>query len=428
MNYKLITPLIKFSRLSRLSQLTLLITFLVSFNIIHSFAYEIPWKVIDNGGVYYSSSPVYHSVCSIGQAFATNSFSAKYRNYAGYIPAYITIIDIIISFYDAEPSSSEENQQTWQKTTNVTCKITAEVLGGTNISLETIKYRISNSGSKEESFGLWRSSGAIVETFYNAKKIRFQVALPTIFNDYFVESSTANYIQWRCRDSSNNESISSKYLIRILTNDAPQITILQPKDEEHSSSQPVIEAIITDERWGVNSSSITIAIDKYPAGINLLSLNSGSKPDIWQSNQNRLWYKLDQVYLEANQQYKLTIKASDFNNKESISSIIFTAKGGTIADLVPYPCPFDPNVQPITIRYVLDKKAIISVNIYDMSGRVVKTLVHEVEKDPGFHEEKWFGENYVGEILANGVYFCEIVAKDNTDEQRRYTSLAIFGK
>ncbi|MEW6557849.1 MAG: FlgD immunoglobulin-like domain containing protein [Elusimicrobiota bacterium] len=104
-----------------------------------------------------------------------------------------------------------------------------------------------------------------------------------------------------------------------------------------------------------------------------------------------------------------------------------------IVDLVPYPCPFDPSKESIKIRYVLDNIAEkVSINIYDMSGRLVKTIVHNQQKAAGMHEEDtWDGTNYAGEKLANGIYFCEIIAKEfkiDGGQERRYTALAIFGK
>ena len=80
------------------------------------------------------------------------------------------------------------------------------------------------------------------------------------------------------------------------------------------------------------------------------------------------------------------------------------------------------------IRYVLDKRCEVSINIYDMSRRLVKTVVDNLVREAGISEDPWNGTNFANQELANGVYFCEIVAKDSDGEHRRYTSLAIFGK
>ena len=66
--------------------------------------------------------------------------------------------------------------------------------------------------------------------------------------------------------------------------------------------------------------------------------------------------------------------------------------------------------------------------MYDISARLIRTIVNRVVKDPGFQEEQWYGDNYANDTLANGIYFCEIIEKDVDGELRRYSSLAIFGK
>ena len=96
--------------------------------------------------------------------------------------------------------------------------------------------------------------------------------------------------------------------------------------------------------------------------------------------------------------------------------------------MVPYPCPFDPK-EGTTIRYVLAKDSKVTINIYNMAGRLVKTVIMNEERGAGEHtQDKWFGDNYVREELANGIYFCEIIAEDDDGEHRYYQSLAIFGK
>ena len=43
--------------------------------------------------------------------------------------------------------------------------------------------------------------------------------------------------------------------------------------------------------------------------------------------------------------------------------------------------------------------------MYDVSGRVVRTLVDSV-KEPGRHSAVWDGRNEHGEECGSGVYFC----------------------
>ena len=66
-----------------------------------------------------------------------------------------------------------------------------------------------------------------------------------------------------------------------------------------------------------------------------------------------------------------------------------------------YPNPFNPTT---IIRYEIPKKAQVTLQVYNVLGELVRTLVNEVEQ-PGYYE---VGFNASG--LASGVYFYRIEA------------------
>ncbi|MBS4064561.1 MAG: T9SS type A sorting domain-containing protein, partial [Chitinophagaceae bacterium] len=68
-----------------------------------------------------------------------------------------------------------------------------------------------------------------------------------------------------------------------------------------------------------------------------------------------------------------------------------------------YPNPFNPVT---TINYSLPKSGVVSLKIYDILGREIKTLVNE-EKSVGNYSIKFDGSN-----LSNGVYFYRIQTGD----------------
>ncbi len=53
----------------------------------------------------------------------------------------------------------------------------------------------------------------------------------------------------------------------------------------------------------------------------------------------------------------------------------------------------------------------VSVTLYDVSGKLVRTLVNE-PMGPGRYEIPWDGRNESGQALASGVYFCRFQAGD----------------
>ncbi len=71
-----------------------------------------------------------------------------------------------------------------------------------------------------------------------------------------------------------------------------------------------------------------------------------------------------------------------------------------------YPNPFNPTT---TIKYAVPKNEKISLKIYDVLGREVKTLVNSV-KAPGIYSVTWNGSNNSGSKVASGIYFYRLKA------------------
>ena len=68
------------------------------------------------------------------------------------------------------------------------------------------------------------------------------------------------------------------------------------------------------------------------------------------------------------------------------------------------PNPFNPGT---TIRYELPQDGDVSIRVYDVHGRVVRTLVRG-RRPAGYNETTWNGEDEVGRRVASGVYWCRL--------------------
>jgi Leucine-rich repeat (LRR) protein/outer membrane protein assembly factor BamB len=78
-----------------------------------------------------------------------------------------------------------------------------------------------------------------------------------------------------------------------------------------------------------------------------------------------------------------------------------------------YPNPFNPDTW---IPYELAEQANVAINIYNTSGRLVRTL-DLGNKEPGIYFSKakaayWDGRNDFGETVASGIYFYQIMTSD----------------
>ena len=71
-----------------------------------------------------------------------------------------------------------------------------------------------------------------------------------------------------------------------------------------------------------------------------------------------------------------------------------------------YPNPFNPST---TISYALPQNSFVTLKVYDILGREVKTLVNS-EQVPGIHNMIWNGENNYGSKVSSGIYIYRVVA------------------
>ncbi|RMF60006.1 MAG: T9SS C-terminal target domain-containing protein [Calditrichaeota bacterium] len=69
-----------------------------------------------------------------------------------------------------------------------------------------------------------------------------------------------------------------------------------------------------------------------------------------------------------------------------------------------YPNPFNPET---IIDYRLDRPADVKIEIYDIRGHLVKTLVDQ-RQPAGSYSVKWNGKDDLGQDVASGTYLCQL--------------------
>jgi len=78
------------------------------------------------------------------------------------------------------------------------------------------------------------------------------------------------------------------------------------------------------------------------------------------------------------------------------------------------PNPFNPVTK---IAYHVPRESEVTVRVYDVTGRLVTTLVDGVV-EPGRHAAEWNGTNEQGESVGSGIYFCTMEAPDFHDSRK----------
>ncbi len=115
-----------------------------------------------------------------------------------------------------------------------------------------------------------------------------------------------------------------------------------------------------------------------------------------------------------------TVRIEAIGAADPVQLIAFTqAADPSVSDVTPEaqvdryvllpnrPNPFNPTTQ---IKFGVPEKARISLTIFDVRGRIVRTLLDGVTLERGWHVETWDGTDDRGGQVASGVYLYRLDA------------------
>jgi subtilisin family serine protease len=188
----------------------------------------------------------------------------------------------------------------------------------------------------------------------------------------------------------------------------PQVTVVRPNGGEvfYEGSQDTIRWVATDN-VGVDSVSIYCSVDG--GGTFPYTVATGEPND-----SVYVWTVPDT--LSDSCIVKIVAYDPSFNIGEDVSDAFFSIhsqiSAKPIAGVVQfgllenYPNPFNPVTR---IEFSLDEGARVYLRVYDVLGKVVKTLVQET-MPAGRHTAIWNGEDESGQTVASGVYVCRFEA------------------
>ncbi len=121
---------------------------------------------------------------------------------------------------------------------------------------------------------------------------------------------------------------------------------------------------------------------------------------------------LDYVLNESN--YYRIAAVDHAGNISDYSDVVDFAVLAIDLDLIPevfalhqnYPNPFNPTTQ---IKYDLPEDAMVSITIYDVMGRSIRSLVNTTQS-AGYRSIQWNATNNLGEPVSAGMYIYMIQA------------------
>ncbi|MCK4979671.1 MAG: T9SS type A sorting domain-containing protein, partial [Candidatus Delongbacteria bacterium] len=79
-----------------------------------------------------------------------------------------------------------------------------------------------------------------------------------------------------------------------------------------------------------------------------------------------------------------------------------------------YPNPFNPFTK---IEYDIPKTGKVTVNVYNIRGQYVKTLISEIQ-EPGSYLTYWDGTDNYNRKVSSGVYFYQLESKSSTKTKK----------
>ena len=138
--------------------------------------------------------------------------------------------------------------------------------------------------------------------------------------------------------------------------------------------------------WTIYSDVVTIPLADYAGQSIKLAWHAVDGP-----GNDGLWYVwfIDQVKVEGT-----------VSNEDVTSPVVQTELHSN------YPNPFNPET---TIRYSVKEATHVTIEIYNVKGQLVRTLVNEA-KSAGNHNVVWNGMDNSGRSISSGVYFYKMKA------------------
>jgi hypothetical protein len=98
----------------------------------------------------------------------------------------------------------------------------------------------------------------------------------------------------------------------------------------------------------------------------------------------------------------------------AIGDELFTAVPEKEPQITNYPNPFNPNT---TIAFNLPESQKVSLAIYDVQGKLIKTLINKT-KQAGYHSVIWNGKDENGKEVSSGFYFYRIESENFSQSKK----------
>jgi len=125
--------------------------------------------------------------------------------------------------------------------------------------------------------------------------------------------------------------------------------------------------------------------------------------------QGEYWYHVTALFASNESPQSNIVQVSITNSNNDITGPI------TKTELIGnYPNPFNPET---TIRFNLLKSDNVLLEVYNIKGQKVKTLVNK-QLSNGHHQVVWNGKDEQNVLISSGIYFIRMSTSEHTEQKR----------
>jgi len=120
------------------------------------------------------------------------------------------------------------------------------------------------------------------------------------------------------------------------------------------------------------------------------------------SGFGQFYYRLEEITLDGESDVMPPVRISVTSDVRS------SQQPGQFNLTQNYPNPFNPTTR---ISYVLAQGSNVRLEVYDLRGAVIRTLVNQSQSS-GAYTVQWDGTNQLGETVGSGLYLYKLTAGD----------------
>lgn len=143
------------------------------------------------------------------------------------------------------------------------------------------------------------------------------------------------------------------------------------------------------------------------------NINAGSESELWNGRNNS-------GILVGEDTYRYRITVTNDNGSDSATGFVevdYDIDGGNVAPQITndrfHPDPFDPDEEDSTLRFTLNTRADVTIEIEEENGLLVKRLKNDVDYGKGSHAVNWDGRDRFSDKVDDDVYVYRITAENN---------------